>query len=645
MRINALGNTATDFASDDYIAIDGTTNGSRKLKNDTLSKLMAQAALAGNIAEAFDPTRTNTNPYLPNQWVVKDGLLYKVKNEHYGAWVAADFTRANIYDLVCDSFFATSVLPYDVLKNKYVNSSGSLVSDTHFDTFVFEVIEGDYVSFTAATGGGYIEFVDSSFNLVGSAFKLGNSYTLVNYLFYNVPSGASYIRITSYNRDVGKPTLVVHKNGAFDIGLYNKLKDLKDKELYLQDSLLKSASSIIAPVNRTFKNLFSNDQVGNFAINRSDGMLNPVNNFPIFKAAIIRVTAGNYTISGYEDYKRWCVGLWDKDFTRIAVKTDQMTSDPNGLITIPVGETWGSASKINVSVPYDCYLIINFYEWDTKWQTAKIQIESGTEATTYQEGVKLLPYYATLKELNDVATKRFLSGKKILIIGDSLTSLETYTDPLEANYGCYVYNRGVSGTCVSIRTGYNSSFCERFDLAENNNKGPSANGFPNRSNVDAVIVWGGINDWGHSVPLGTLEGVVDKETLFGAYKYLLEGLKTRYYGKPIIVCSVHNSARSTLFLNWNRATFNVDGSFTFRTNSQGKMLSDYHDTQKAVCDILGVTFVDMFECGVSFMSDYDLNNYSYVQGTPPVPDGLHFNSDGGEIVARYLSTKIADAMN
>ena len=36
MRINALGNTATDFASDDYIAIDGSTNGSRKMTKDTL---------------------------------------------------------------------------------------------------------------------------------------------------------------------------------------------------------------------------------------------------------------------------------------------------------------------------------------------------------------------------------------------------------------------------------------------------------------------------------------------------------------------------------------------------------------------------------------------------------------------------------
>lgn len=45
MRINALSNTATDFASDDYIALDGETNGSRKMKNDKLLELTAQNAL------------------------------------------------------------------------------------------------------------------------------------------------------------------------------------------------------------------------------------------------------------------------------------------------------------------------------------------------------------------------------------------------------------------------------------------------------------------------------------------------------------------------------------------------------------------------------------------------------------------------
>lgn len=100
MRINALGNTATDFASDDFVAIDGATNGSRKLKNDMLSKLMAQAALAGNVAEAFDPTRTNTNPYKAGESVIYNGKLYTFSVDHYGAWNASDVGENSVINLV-----------------------------------------------------------------------------------------------------------------------------------------------------------------------------------------------------------------------------------------------------------------------------------------------------------------------------------------------------------------------------------------------------------------------------------------------------------------------------------------------------------------------------------------------------------------
>lgn len=86
MRINALGNTANDFASDDYIALDGTTNGSRKMKNDILLKETAQNALADNLAPAFDPTRTISNPYKAGESVTYNGKTYTFKFDHYGAW-------------------------------------------------------------------------------------------------------------------------------------------------------------------------------------------------------------------------------------------------------------------------------------------------------------------------------------------------------------------------------------------------------------------------------------------------------------------------------------------------------------------------------------------------------------------------------
>lgn len=98
MRINALGNTATDFASDDYIALDGTTNGSRKMKNDSLLKVTAQNALAGNVAPAFDPTRTSANQYTIGQSCIYDGKSYTFISNHYGAWSSSDVVLSDEAD-------------------------------------------------------------------------------------------------------------------------------------------------------------------------------------------------------------------------------------------------------------------------------------------------------------------------------------------------------------------------------------------------------------------------------------------------------------------------------------------------------------------------------------------------------------------
>lgn len=104
MRISALGNTATDFASDDYIVIDGTTNGSRKMAKSTLlsktaedainsGKVLAnvgatQASYNEKVVKDFvttngDGTQNNINmfeqiisiPSSPNQWFNKDGCI------------------------------------------------------------------------------------------------------------------------------------------------------------------------------------------------------------------------------------------------------------------------------------------------------------------------------------------------------------------------------------------------------------------------------------------------------------------------------------------------------------------------------------------------------------------------------------------
>lgn len=117
MRIKDLDNTATSFASDDYLAIDGATNGSRKIKNDVLLTITAQNSLAGNSVQSFDPTRDVSNPYKAGELVAYNGKTYRFKVNHYGAWNAS-----NVEIFVLNKFAENFICP-KILNGGFGNRS------------------------------------------------------------------------------------------------------------------------------------------------------------------------------------------------------------------------------------------------------------------------------------------------------------------------------------------------------------------------------------------------------------------------------------------------------------------------------------------------------------------------------------------
>jgi hypothetical protein len=64
------------------------------------NQVVAQNALAGNLAPAFDPTRTEDNKYLAGESVTYDGKVYVFKDDHYGAWAAADVEQKDVLDII-----------------------------------------------------------------------------------------------------------------------------------------------------------------------------------------------------------------------------------------------------------------------------------------------------------------------------------------------------------------------------------------------------------------------------------------------------------------------------------------------------------------------------------------------------------------
>lgn len=242
---------------------------------------------------------------------------------------------------------------------------------------------------------------------------------------------------------------------------------------------------------------------------------------------------------------------------------------------------------------------------------------------------------ATKNDVNTIATvtNRLdkTSGKKILAFGDSITEQARWFSKLiELGNFDTIWNRGGSGTLVAGTTTY--TMCNRVDMAENNNNNTASHlaGLPSNSNVDIIIFWGGTNDFGNhekQTAFGETNGEVSKETFCGAYRYIITKLKEKYPGKPIYACSIM-TAQGTTYTGWNRFTLGSDGAYTIRQNNISKTMQDYHDAQKTICDLYGVKFIDMFECGISPFDATDAANYFI--------DGLHPNDAGAEIIANYF---------
>lgn len=150
MRIKDLGNTATDFASNDFIALDGATNGSRKMANTTLKKLTAQNALAANVALAFDSTRTISNPYKVGENVIYEGKFYTFITEHYGAWNSSNVIANDISNILEHNINGSYFYPFAFpnAQNKNIKCIIGIVIKNRVVgvNYQFRVIRKNYVS-------------------------------------------------------------------------------------------------------------------------------------------------------------------------------------------------------------------------------------------------------------------------------------------------------------------------------------------------------------------------------------------------------------------------------------------------------------------------------------------------------------------
>ncbi|MDD6144341.1 MAG: SGNH/GDSL hydrolase family protein [bacterium] len=207
-----------------------------------------------------------------------------------------------------------------------------------------------------------------------------------------------------------------------------------------------------------------------------------------------------------------------------------------------------------------------------------------------------------------------LKGRIINVLGDSITEgvgasceANRFTDVLWREYELQkVNNYGISGSRIAKQHAMTNERHERWFASRIEEMDP---------NADAVIVFGGTNDYGHGdAPLGSFEDrTVD--TFYGACHVLMQGLMEKYVGKPVIICTpLHRDEEN-----------------------------DPHDERKVEVHPLHVYRSILMEVAQYYaMPVLDLYAVSGIQPQNAVcrealcPDGLHPNDAGHAIVARRM---------
>ncbi|MBP3313965.1 MAG: SGNH/GDSL hydrolase family protein [Oscillospiraceae bacterium] len=207
-----------------------------------------------------------------------------------------------------------------------------------------------------------------------------------------------------------------------------------------------------------------------------------------------------------------------------------------------------------------------------------------------------------------------LQGMTICFLGDSITEgagcsskNKVFHQLIAKEYGLtHAYNNGLGGTRIAPQvvpgktlTDQDLYFSLRAQVMD--------------KNADAVVVFGGTNDYGHGdAPFGEVKDPNPK-TFCGAVRTLVEYLQKTYAGKPVVFLTpLHRR---------NEETPNI---------ITGKTLAEYVSAIREICKEYAIPAIDLFE-----MNPLDPYDKEFV------PDGLHPNDRGHEVLAKVIGEELA----
>ena len=290
--------------------------------------------------------------------------------------------------------------------------------------------------------------------------------------------------------------------------------------------------------------------------------------------------------------------------------------DANGAGTTTV--------KIDYMVQYD--LIGNGFgvlAYRMRPGTAYVRIVAATGV--YDDGIEL----ATINQPFDAETymKMFnvtlpgtvestspLKGKTMLFMGDSITygsgdavspfrTGRAWAGRIADLTGAITTNAAVGGAKVSYQRGDDNWVYSQYEPHK-------------ETKFDIIVMHGGVNDARYDRTVGTLSEGKDEATLKKNQTSYVGGLEWIFY-----MVSTTNTDAKLYFI----ANHRLDG----HSKGSARDMSAYFDAAKQACEKWGVIFIDLY-------NNKELNDKLETKTTKYLPDTLHLNAAGYDIITPYI---------
>jgi lysophospholipase L1-like esterase len=438
-------------------------------------------------------------------------------------------------------------------------------------------------SYTKPVSGAAIDYSSAT----GFTGKIKPTSNVLN--SYTVPSDVNFLIVEKVYSEI-ELTFT-----DFTINGYDLTKSIGTHIVNIEDGI-KNIPSLETEVNK-----IASEIIIGYGMNR----YNP-NDEDIIPSAYLNGAGTGMTVNGAYFTSGYC------DVENFSTITVQRFNGTSGIVGVRAYEFYDD-DKTYISGTAGTSITPTGIEVPSNAKYVRFSGDSGAGSYMVIPGSSNYSGFVSYKEIYSVTNQK---GKTLIFNGDSIPFGYTSSGDVPYNYpkqmascfGMKLKNYSIGGSTIS-------EWGSGGDAPTDRN--PIVDRYTEMADGDIIVIAAGTNDWNYGwCPPGEMTDR-GKTTFYGALHTLCLGLLDKYPGKLIVFCTPIKRRK-------NNTTPMPDA-----TNPYGKTLNEYCNIIKEVCDYYSIPVLDLY-------SESILNPGIDAQMNLYIPDGVHPNQDGHDIIARRV---------